>query len=215
MSLSVQFLNSALNLHSFFMQHLSILSEFSQQSLSSLYLKFSSLLLSALSFTSLFSEHTTSNRRSIKCFVLFIKKVLLLMIPFLLGAYNETKYDNVARTLAMMEEELKRTDERVRIAETRVIDVEAELGNIGDNQKQLEVSEEKARQREEKYQEQIRLVNIRLKEAESRSEYAEMNISKLHHKIDELEDEIIREKVKINAVSNQLDDTFNEMLSKY
>ena len=137
------------------------------------------------------------------------------MIPFLLGAYNETKYDNVARTLAMMEEELKRTDERVRIAETRVIDVEAELGNIGDNQKQLEVSEEKARQREEKYQEQIRLVNIRLKEAESRSEYAEMNISKLHHKIDELEDEIIREKVKINAVSNQLDDTFNEMLSKY
>ena len=136
-------------------------------------------------------------------------------VTIFVGAYNETKYDNVARTLAMMEEELKRTDERVRIAETRVVDVEAELGNIGDNQKQLEVSEEKARQREEKYQEQIRLINIRLKEAESRSEYAEMNISKLHHKIDELEDEIIREKVKINAVSNQLDDTFNEMLSKY
>ena len=115
----------------------------------------------------------------------------------------------------MMEEELKRTDERVRIAETRVVDVEVELGNIGDNQKQLEVSEEKARQREEKYQEQIRLINMRLKEAESRSEYAEMNISKLHHKIDELEDEIIREKMKINTVSNQLDDTFNEMLSKY
>ena len=43
-------------------------------------------------------------------------------------------------------------DERVRVAETRVVDVEAELQNIGDNQKQLEVSEEKARQREEKYQ---------------------------------------------------------------
>ena len=62
---------------------------------------------------------------------------------------------------------------------------------------------------------QFYLASNRLKEAESRSEYAEMNISKLHHKIDELEDEIIREKVKINAVSNQLDDTFNEMLSKY
>ena len=79
----------------------------------------------------------------------------------ILGAYNETKYDNVARTLAMMEEELKRTDERVRIAETRVVDVEAELGNIGDNQKQLEVSEEKARKREEKYQDQIKQLNIR------------------------------------------------------
>ena len=52
----------------------------------------------------------------------------------------------------MMEEELKRTDERVKIAETRVVDVEAELQNIGENQKTLEVSEEKARQREEKYQ---------------------------------------------------------------
>ena len=51
--------------------------------------------------------------------------------------------------------------------------------------------------------------------AEARSEYAEMNISKLHLRIDELEDEIIREKLKINAVSGQLDDTFNEMLNKY
>ena len=52
----------------------------------------------------------------------------------------------------MMEDELKRADDRVALAETRVVDVEAELQNIGDNQKQLEVSEEKARQREEKYQ---------------------------------------------------------------
>merc|ERR1711862_141201 len=48
------------------------------------------------------------------------------------------------------------------------------------NQKQLEVSEEKARRREEKYQDQIKQINIRLKQAEARSEYAEMNISKLN-----------------------------------
>ena len=51
-----------------------------------------------------------------------------------------------------MEDELTRTDDRVMLAETRVVDVEAELQNIGENQKQLEVSEEKARQREDKYQ---------------------------------------------------------------
>merc|ERR1711874_109108 len=97
----------------------------------------------------------------------------------------------------------------------RVVEVEAELQNIGDNQKQLEVSEEKARQRGEKYQEQIKIINNRLKDTEAKSEYAEMNISKLHLRIDELEDEIIREKMKINALANQLDDTFNEMLIKY
>merc|ERR1719411_2369665 len=114
-----------------------------------------------------------------------------------------------------MEDELNRTDERVRVAETRVVDVEAELQNIGENQKQLEVSEEKARQREEKYQEQIKIINNRLKDTEAKSEYAEMNISKLHLRIDEPEDEIIREKMKINAVSGQLDETFNDMLNKY
>merc|ERR1739847_143573 len=128
---------------------------------------------------------------------------------------NEMKSDNLARSLAMMEDELKRAEERVKIAEERVVKIEEELSAIGENQKQLEISEEKARRREEKYQDQIKQLNIRLKESDSRSEYAEMNISKLHLRIDELEDEIIREKLKINAVSGQLDDTFNEMLNKY
>merc|ERR1712181_91260 len=121
---------------------------------------------------------------------------------------NEMKSDNLARSLAMMEDELK-------LAEERVVKIEEELSAIGENQKQLEISEEKARRREEKYQDQIKQLNIRLKESDSRSEYAEMNITKLHLRIDELEDEIIREKLKINAVSGQLDDTFNEMLNKY
>ena len=77
------------------------------------------------------------------------------------------------------------------------------------------MTEKKIWRREEKCKNQLKQINIRLKQAEARSEYAEMNISKLHLRIDELEDEIIREKLKINAVSGQLDDTFNEMLNKY
>ena len=90
-----------------------------------------------------------------------------------------TRYDNLARSLAMMEDELRRADERVKNAESRVcfvtilvimiiliiiiwherqlsfyqvVTIEDELSAIGENQKQLEVSEEKARRREEKYQ---------------------------------------------------------------
>merc|ERR1719228_2913988 len=91
---------------------------------------------------------------------------------------NEMKSDNLARSLAMMEDELKRAEERVKIAEERVVKIEEELSAIGENQKQLEISEEKARRREEKYQDQIKQLNIRLKESDSRSEYAEMNITK-------------------------------------
>merc|ERR1711997_570413 len=50
---------------------------------------------------------------------------------------NEMKYDNLARSLAMMEDELKRADERVKNAESRVVVIEDELQAIGENQKQL------------------------------------------------------------------------------
>merc|ERR1739848_452583 len=85
---------------------------------------------------------------------------------------NEMKYDNLARSLAMMNDELTRAGDRVKIAEEKVNRINDELAAIGDNQKQLEV-------REEKDQDQIKQIQIRLKQAESRSEYAEMNISKL------------------------------------
>merc|ERR1719222_798734 len=55
---------------------------------------------------------------------------------------NEMKSDNLARSLAMMEDELKRAEERVKIAEERVVKIEDELSAIGENQKQLEISEE-------------------------------------------------------------------------
>ena len=100
---------------------------------------------------------------------------------------SQMKYDNLARSLSMIEDELKRANERVQIAEERLKVIEQDLESIGENQIQLEKSEEKARRREEKYQEQIHTINIKLKQADSRAEYAEMNISKLHHKIDELE----------------------------
>merc|ERR1719145_385774 len=85
-----------------------------------------------------------------------------------IGTDNEMKHDNLARSLAMMEDELKRAEERVKGAESKVLVIEDELQTIGENQKQLEISEEKARKREEKYQEQIKQINIRLKQAEAR-----------------------------------------------
>ena len=76
-------------------------------------------------------------------------RVNVQMFP---GSDNEMKYDNLARSLEMMMAELGRAGERVKNAESKVIVIEDELGSIGENQKQLEISEEKARRREEKYQ---------------------------------------------------------------
>ena len=76
----------------------------------------------------------------------------------------------------------------------------------------IEKSEEDNLKREEKYLEQITILSNKLKSAENRQEYGEKNISKLNHKIDEIEDDIIRQKQTIQKVSNELNDVLIKML---
>merc|ERR1712180_40545 len=78
------------------------------------------------------------------------------------------------------------------------------------------MAEEKALAREEKYKDQINNTLLqRLKMADARAEYGEMNITKLNQRIDSIEDDIVREKMKIQHVSGELDETFDDMLTKY
>ena len=48
-----------------------------------------------------------------------------------------------------------------------------------------------------------------------RYEYGEMNITKLNQRIDDIEDEIYREKLKVKKVSDELGETFDDMLANY
>ena len=50
---------------------------------------------------------------------------------------------------------------------------------VANNLKSLEVSEEKANQREQSYKEQTKTLTTKLKQAEARSEYAEKSVQKL------------------------------------
>merc|ERR1712226_1205320 len=115
----------------------------------------------------------------------------------------------------VQEDELKRANERDELAGKKLKDVEQELEAIGENMKQLEISTEKAQEREEKLKDKIHQIIERLKVAEARYEYGEMNVTKLNHRIDDIEDEIFREKLKIKKVSDELNDTFDDMLTNY
>merc|ERR1719209_1687268 len=74
----------------------------------------------------------------------------------------------------------------------------------GENMKQLEMSAEKAVEREEKLKDKINNIQNKFKGAEGRFEYGEMNITKLNQRIDDVEDEIYREKLKIKKVADEL-----------
>ena len=58
-------------------------------------------------------------------------------------------------------------------------------------------------------------LNVQFKAAEGRFEYGEMNITKLNQRIDDIEDEIYREKMKIKKVADELGETFDDMLTNY
>jgi len=128
---------------------------------------------------------------------------------------NNQKLDEMSRKLGVQEEESKRAIERAEMAEGKVKDAEQELETIGENMKQLEISAEKATEREEKLKDKINNLMDRFKVAEARYEYGESNITKLNHRIDDIEDEIYREKLKIKKVSDELNDTFDDMLDNY
>merc|ERR1712156_697468 len=100
---------------------------------------------------------------------------------------------------------------RAELAENKLKSIEEELQLVGENMKSLETSAEKAVEWEEK----ILSIQRKYKAAEDRFEYGEMSITKLNQKIDNIEDEIYREKLKIKKVADELGDTFDDMLAHY
>merc|ERR1712048_120940 len=110
---------------------------------------------------------------------------------------NEQKLDELSRKLGVQESELKRGLERAELAEKNLKSIEEEL------------------EREEKLVEKILSLQNKYKVTEARFEYGEMNITKLNQRIDDIEDEIYREKLKIKKCSDELNDTFDDMLANY
>jgi len=128
---------------------------------------------------------------------------------------NEQKLDELSRKLGVQEAELKRGLERAELAEKNLKGIEDELELVGENMKSLEKSAEKALEREEKLVDRIMSLQGKYKSTEARFEYGEMNITKLNQRIDDIEDEIYREKLKVKRCSDELNDTFDDMIANY
>ena len=76
-----------------------------------------------------------------------------------------------------------RAEERAETGEIKAMELEEELMVVANNLKSLEVSEEKANQRETSYREQIKNLTVKLKQAEARAEFAEKSVQKLQNEV--------------------------------
>merc|ERR1711971_909879 len=126
---------------------------------------------------------------------------------------SENKFEDISRKLATLEADAARGNERAEGAEKKIKDIEEELRVVGANLQQLEVGEEKTIQREEASQNEILEPLYKLKMSDYRGENAEMNIQRLNVRIDQVEEDLLTEKLKIKKVSDDLNQTFEDMIN--
>jgi len=125
---------------------------------------------------------------------------------------SENKYETLSQKLKIKESEAERANARADEIECKFIEIEDELKEVGQKQQNLEVGEEKALEREEVLQRQIRELMTKLTNANVRSENAEMDIGRLNVRIDKVEEDLVIEKTKIQQVSDELNKCFDDML---
>merc|ERR1712114_38679 len=126
---------------------------------------------------------------------------------------SESKYDDISRKRATMEADAVRGNEKAEVAEKKIMDIEEELKVVGANMQLLEMSEEKTMRREESLQAEITDLRNKLKLSEYRGEQAEMNIQRMNVTIDQVEEDLLGEKYKIKKVSDDLNQTFEDMIN--
>merc|ERR1711937_1004324 len=123
----------------------------------------------------------------------------------------DKKYDDSSKKMQQCETALEVSDERASVGEFKIVELEEELKVVANNLKSLEVSEDKANQREAYYKDEIKRLTVKLKQSETRSEFAERSVVKLQKEVDRLEDELLGEQDKFKAITEELDQTFAEM----
>jgi tropomyosin-1 len=129
----------------------------------------------------------------------------------LLGEESDRKFEEAAHQLAVTEVDLERGDARLEAAEAKILELEEELKIVGNNMKSLEIFEQEAMQRGTVYEEHIRDLTSRLKDAETRATDCEQLMIKLQKEVDRLEDALAVEKEKYKLISIDLDTTFTEL----
>jgi len=126
---------------------------------------------------------------------------------------SESKFEDISRKLSTLEADAARGNERAEGAEKKINDIEEELRVVGQNLQQLEVGEEKTMRREEGSQAEILELMHKVKLSEYRGEQAEMNIQRMNVRIDQVEEDLLAEKYKIKKISDDLNQTFDDMIS--
>merc|ERR1712061_30255 len=121
----------------------------------------------------------------------------------------------VENTCLNNEVTVEELDKNLRATIKMAVDNEQKLDELSRKLGVQESELKRGLEREEKLVDKILNLQQKFKVTEARFEYGEMNITKLNQRIDDIEDEIYREKLKVKKCADDLNDTFDDMLANY
>jgi len=127
---------------------------------------------------------------------------------------SDKRYEDTAAKVSELENMLGEAEDRAESAEIKQVELQEECRVLHGVMKSLEASEQEAKQREENFAELMREYTQELKETEDRADLAERTCIKLQREVDRLEDELVAEREKFKAISEELQTTINE-ISEY
>ena len=95
----------------------------------------------------------------------------------------DSKFDGVQKKMLQTEANLERAEVQGDLGEHKIIEMEEELQVVANNLRSLEVSEEKANEREKCDKALVTTLTAKLKQAESRAQFAEKSVQKLQNEV--------------------------------
>merc|ERR1719432_342320 len=131
----------------------------------------------------------------------------------LLQENNEKQEERPAKATLELAGACQRADASVRKRIELENGVSSNEETIDNLEQQLAIGEEKTIAREEASQNEILELLYKLKRSEYRGEQAEMNIQRLNVRIDQVEEDLLGEKYKIKKISDDLNQTFEDMIN--
>merc|ERR1712121_174099 len=129
---------------------------------------------------------------------------------------TEAKYATAIQKYDKAATEADDSDRMAKVLANRAVEDEAKMKNLADElasaQKRAEEADRQydEAQRESFYKSEIKRLTTKLKQSETRSEFAEKSVVKLQKEVDRLEDELVNEQDKFKAITEELDATFAE-----
>uniref|UniRef100_A0A671E0W5 Tropomyosin 4 n=1 Tax=Rhinolophus ferrumequinum TaxID=59479 RepID=A0A671E0W5_RHIFE len=85
------------------------------------------------------------------------------------------------------------------------------MDNVTNNSKLLQAASEKYSEKEDKYEEEIKLLSDKLKEAETHAEFADGMVAKLEKTVDDLEENLAQAKEENVDLQQTIGQKLNEL----